>query len=395
MIFKEPALNIKDKLVEFRRDFHMHPEASFCEERTNAVIRKFLEDNGIEIQEVGAGYSVVGVIRGGKPGKTFALRADIDALPMPELIDVPYKSQNEGVMHACGHDAHTASLMGVALLINEVKDQMSGNVKLLFQAAEEKIPGGAKELVEKGALENPYVDAVMGFHVANALPVGYVAFGAGPGAAASDTYKFRIIGKGGHGAYPHATIDPVVISAYFITSLQTIVSRNVEPVQGAVITIGSIHGGTKENIIADDVEMLATVRSLDEDVRALLHKRIQEICKATEAMYGCKVEWELEMGYPVLVNDGDFINKYALPSCAKIVGADHIVEVKKSGMGGEDFAYYLQQRPGCFGSLGSGNAEKGLVVGGHNSMFDLDEDCLWRGAACLAQTAWDYLEENK
>lgn len=395
MIFKEPALNIKDKLVEFRRDFHMHPEASFCEERTNAVIRKFLEDNGIEIQEVGAGYSVVGVIRGGKPGKTFALRADIDALPMPELNDVPYKSQNEGVMHACGHDAHTASLMGVALLINEVKDQMTGNVKLLFQAAEEKIPGGAKELVEKGALENPYVDAVMGFHVANALPVGYVAFGAGPGAAASDTYKFRIIGKGGHGAYPHATIDPVVISAYFITSLQTIVSRNVEPVQGAVITIGSIHGGTKENIIADDVEMLATVRSLDEDVRALLHKRIQEICKATEAMYGCKVEWELEMGYPVLVNDGDFINKYALPSCAKIVGADHIVEVKKSGMGGEDFAYYLQQRPGCFGSLGSGNAEKGLVVGGHNSMFDLDEDCLWRGAACLAQTAWDYLEENK
>ena len=395
MIFKEPALNIKDKLVEFRRDFHMHPEASFCEERTNAVIRKFLEDNGIEIQEVGAGYSVVGVIRGGKPGKTFALRADIDALPMPELNDVPYKSQNEGVMHACGHDAHTASLMGVALLINEVKDQMSGNVKLLFQAAEEKIPGGAKELVEKGALENPYVDAVMGFHVANALPVGYVAFGAGPGAAASDTYKFRIIGKGGHGAYPHATIDPVVISAYFMTSLQTIVSRNVEPLQGAVITIGYIHGGTKENIIADDVEMLATVRSLDEDVRALLHKRIQEICKATEAMYGCKVEWELEMGYPVLVNDGDFINKYALPSCAKIVGADHIVEVKKSGMGGEDFAYYLQQRPGCFGSLGSGNAEKGLVVGGHNSMFDLDEDCLWRGAACLAQTAWDYLEENK
>ena len=395
MIFKEPALNIKDKLVEFRRDFHMHPEASFCEERTNAVIRKFLEDNGIEIQEVGAGYSVVGVIRGGKPGKTFALRADIDALPMPELNDVPYKSQNEGVMHACGHDAHTASLMGVALLINEVKDQMSGNVKLLFQAAEEKIPGGAKELVEKGALENPYVDAVMGFHVANALPVGYVAFGAGPGAAASDTYKFRIIGKGGHGAYPHATIDPVVISAYFITSLQTIVSRNVEPVQGAVITIGSIHGGTKENIIADDVEMLATVRSLDEDVRALLHKRIQEICKATEAMYGCKVEWELEMGYPVLVNDGDFINKYALPSCAKIVGADHIVEVKKSGMGGEDFAYYLQQRPGCFGSLGSGNAEKGLTVGGHNSMFDIDEDCIWRGAACLAQTAWDYLEENK
>ncbi|MBQ3588667.1 MAG: amidohydrolase [Oscillospiraceae bacterium] len=235
----------------------------------------------------------------------------------------------------------------------------------------------------------------MGFHVSNALPVGKVAFGAGPGAAACDTYKFRIIGKGGHGAYPHATIDPVVISAYFITALQSIVSRNVEPVQGAVITIGSIHGGTKENIIADEVEMLATIRSLDEGVRALLHKRIQEICKGTEAMYGCKVEWELEMGYPVLINDGDFINKYALTSCEKIVGAENIVEVKKSGMGGEDFAYYLQQRPGCFGSLGSGNPEKGIIYGGHTSMFDIDEECIWRGAACLAQTAWDYLEENK
>ncbi len=395
MNFKEPAKALSEKLIEFRRDFHSHPEVSFCEERTNAVIRKFLTDNGIEIQEVDAGYSVVGVIRGAHPGKTFALRADIDALPMPELNDVPYKSTVENVMHACGHDAHTASLMGVALLINEVKDQMHGNVKLLFQAAEEKIPGGAKELCEKGALENPYVDAVMGFHVGNAIPVGKVAFGAGPGAAASDTYRFKIIGRGGHGAYPHATIDPVAISAYFITSLQTIVSRNVEPVQGAVITIGSIHGGSKENIIADEVEMLATVRSLDEDVRALLHKRIQEICKGTEMTYGCKVEWEVEMGYPVLINDGDFINKYAVPSCEKIVGAENIIEVKKSGMGGEDFAYYLQERPGCFGSLGSGNAATGKVNGGHTSTFDIDEDAIWQGTACLAQTAWDYLEANK
>ncbi|MBR5520945.1 MAG: amidohydrolase [Oscillospiraceae bacterium] len=395
MLFKEPALRLKDKMIEFRRDFHSHPEVSFCEERTNAVIRKFLEDNGIEIQEVDAGYSVVGLIRGGHPGKTFALRADIDALPMPELNDVPYKSTVENVMHACGHDAHTAALMGVALMINEVKDQMHGNVKLLFQAAEEKIPGGAKTLVEKGALENPYVDVVMGMHVSNQLPVGKVAFGAGPGAAASDTYKFKIIGKGGHGASPHTTIDPIAIAAYFITSLQSIVSRNVEPVQGSVITVGAIHGGTKENIIADEVEMLATVRSLDEEVRALLHRRIQEVCKGTELTYGCNVEWEVEMGYPVLINDGDFIKKYAVPSCEKVVGAENIIEIKKSGMGGEDFAYYLQQRPGCFGSLGSGNAEKGLTVGGHNSMFDLDEDAIWRGAACLAQAAWDYLEENK
>lgn len=395
MNFKQPAFELKDKLTQFRRDFHSHPEVSFCEERTSGVIRKFLQDNGIEIQEINSGYSVVGIIRGAYPGKTFALRADIDALPMPELNEVPYKSQNEGVMHACGHDGHTAALMGVALLLNSVKDQMHGNVKLFFQAAEEKIPGGAKGMVEHGALENPYVDAVMGLHVSNALPVGKLAFGGGPGAAASDTYRFKIIGKGGHGAYPHATVDPVVIAAYFITNLQTIVSRNVEPTQGAVITIGSIHGGSKENIIADEVEMLATVRSLDDGVRDLLHKRIREVCAGTEVMYNCKVEYEVEMGYPVLVNDGDFVMKYAIPAAAKIVGAENVIESKKSGMGGEDFAYFLQQRPGCFGSLGSGNEAKGINVGGHNSKFDIDEDCLWTGAATLAQAAFDYLEANK
>lgn len=395
MNFREPALRLKEKLVEFRRDFHSHPELSFQEERTSRVIKKFLEDNGIEIQPVDSGYSVVGIIRGAHPGKTFALRADIDALPLCERNDVCYKSQNEGIMHACGHDGHTAALMGAALLLNSVKDSMHGNVKLFFQAAEEKIPGGAKSLVENGALENPYVDAVMGFHVNTALPVGKVAFGAGPGAASSDTYKFTIIGRGGHGAYPHATIDPVVTAAYFITSLQTIVSRNIDPTQGAVITIGSIHGGQKENVIPDSVEMLATVRSLDNSVRDLLHKRIQEICAATEAMYNCKVEYEVEMGYPVLLNDGDFVEKYARPSTVKIAGEENVLKMKGSSMGGEDFAYYLLERPGCFGSLGAGNADKGLTSGGHTVTFDIDEECLWLGSAAMAQTAFDYLEENK
>ena len=395
MNFRESAMALKDQLTEYRRDFHMHPEVSFCEERTSAVIRKFLEDNGIEIQEVGAGYSVVGVIRGAYPGKTFAVRADIDALPMPELNDVPYKSTVENVMHACGHDAHTASLMGVALLINSVKDQMHGNVKLLFQAAEEKLPGGAKELCDKGALENPYVDAVMGFHVANPLPVGKIAFAPGPSAAATDTYRFKVVGKGGHGAYPHMCIDPVMISANIITSFQSIVSRNVEPTESSVITVGCIHGGSKENIIADEVEFAATVRSHSEEVRNLLHDRIFEVCKGAEIMYNCKVEIEVDWGYPVLISDGDFINKYAVPSCAKIEGAENIMVMNMKSMGGEDFAYYLQHRPGCFGSLGSGNVEKGLVRGGHTSLFDLDEEAIWHGAACLAQCAWDFLEDNK
>lgn len=395
MNFKQPAMELKDKIIGFRRDFHSHPEVSFCEERTSGVIRKFLTDNGIEIQEINSGYSVVGIIRGAHPGKTIAIRADIDALPMPELNDVPYKSQNEGVMHACGHDGHTAALMGVALLLNRVKDQLHGNVKLFFQAAEEKIPGGAKGMVEHGALENPYVDAVIGLHVGNSLPVGKIGFNESVGAAASDTYHFKIIGKGGHGAAPHTTVDPVAIAAYFITNLQTIVSRNVDPVQGAVITIGSIHGGSKENIIADEVDMLATVRSLDDGVRDLLHKRIQQVCAGTEIMYNCKVEYEVEMGYPVLVNDGRFVKKYASPAAAKIVGEENVVINNKSGMGGEDFAYFLQQRPGCFGSLGSGNEAKGINAGGHTSTFDMDEDCLWRGAATLSQIAFDFLEDNK
>ena len=395
MNFKDKAFGLKDKLVEFRRDFHSHPELSFHEERTNGIIRKFLEDNGIEIQEIGSGYSVVGLIRGAYPGKTIGLRGDMDALPMPETVDVPFKSTVENVMHACGHDAHTSALMGAALLLNEVKDQMHGNVKLFFQAAEEQLPGGAKLMIEHGALENPYVDAVMGFHVSNSLEVGKVAFGTTPGNAASDTYKFKIIGKGGHGAFPHMTIDPITISAYFITALQSIVSRNVEPVQGAVITIGSIHGGLKENVIADEVEMLATVRSLSPEVRDLLHKRIREICKGTEVMYNCKVEYEVQMGYPVLQNDPDFVAKYAIPSSEKIIGAENVLHYKRTNMGGEDFAYFLQQRPGCFGSLGSRNEETGCIHSCHSPLFKIDETCIPISAGCLAQTAWDFLEMNK
>ncbi|MEG1782469.1 MAG: M20 family metallopeptidase [Oscillospiraceae bacterium] len=395
MNFKEPALKLQDRLVSFRRDFHSDPELSFEEVKTNGKIRKFLTENGIEIQEINSGYSVVGIIRGAKPGKTFGIRADIDALPMPEMNDVPYKSKNEGVMHACGHDGHTASLMGVALLLNEVKDQMSGNVKLFFQAAEEKIPGGAKAMVEAGCLENPHVDAVMGYHVNTGVECGKIGFGAGPDAAACDTFKLTVTGHGGHGAYPQRTVDPILIAGNFLTTVQSVVSRSIDPTKGAVITIGSIHGGSKENIIADEVVMLGTIRSLDKDVRTLLHDRIREICKGLETTFRCKMDYDVEMGYPVLINDGDFIEEYARPSVAKVLGEDCLYRVPGPGMGGEDFAYFLEKCPGVMGALGAGNAAKGLTVGGHNSKFDIDEDCLWRGAATLAQTAFDYLEKNK
>lgn len=394
MDFKNSALAIKDKLINYRRDFHSNPELSFCEKRTNNIIRNFLNENNIEIQEIDSGYSIVGIIRGSYPGKTIALRADMDALPINELNDVSYKSKIDNIMHACGHDGHTASLMGAAILLNNVKSELHGNVKLFFQAAEEKLPGGAIGMIKHGALENPYVDAVIGFHINNHTPVGKIAYGKEPGHAASDSYKFTIIGKGGHGAFPHTAIDPIIISAYFVTALQTIVSRNVEPTQGAVITIGSIHGGSKENIIADKVEMLATVRALDPNVRELLHKRIEEICKGTEQMYHCKVEYSVELGYPVLLNNAEFIDKYAIPSTEKIIGSENVIHSKKPNMGGEDFAYFLQERPGCFGSLGAGNKEKGFNASAHSANFDFDENCIPIAAATFAQIAWDFLNEN-
>ncbi len=391
MNFKELSLSIQDKLVGFRRDFHMEPELSFCEVKTNAKIIKFLEENNIEIQPINSGYSVVGIIRGAKEGKTFGIRADIDALPMPELNDKPYRSKIDGVMHACGHDAHTATLMGTALLLNSVKDELKGNVKLFFQAAEEENPGGAIGMIEAGCLENPKVDAVTAFHVNTGLECGKVAYGAGAMQASPDMFSIKVIGKGGHGAYPHKTIDPVVVSANLIVAIQNIVSRSIDPLQSAVITVGSIHGGTKENIIADDTSMLGTIRALDKNVREQLHKRLEEVCKGTAITFGCKIELEIKKGYPVLINNKEFLENHISPSVSKIVGKENLYLDKMPTMGGEDFAYFLEYCDGAMGSLGAGNKEKGITVGGHNSLYDIDEDCLSIGAAALAQIAFDYL----
>ena len=310
MIFKEPALNIKDKLVEFRRDFHMHPEASFCEERTNAVIRKFLEDNGIEIQEVGAGYSVVGVIRGGKPGKTFALRADIDALPMPELNDVPYKSQNEGVMHACGHDAHTASLMGVALLINEVKDQMSGNVKLLFQAAEEKAPlGGARPMCEAGVMESPHVDAIVALHVVPSTDkAGKFGLKKGVVSSGFDLYDFDVHGKSGHGSQPHTANDAILAVSQLIVMLQQIVSRNIDPLKTAIFSIGLLSGGSAVNIIPGEARAEGVARYYDNQSAEVIREKALDIAEGVGKLSGCQIDVTVQKGYACVENDGNIID---------------------------------------------------------------------------------------
>ncbi len=393
MNFKELAPSIQELLVKYRRDFHMEPEISFEEVKTNAKIIKFLKDNNIEILPVESGYSVVGIIRGEQEGKTFGIRADIDALPMPELNDKPYKSKTDGVMHACGHDAHTAILMGTALLLNNVKDSIKGNVKLFFQAAEEQIPGGAIGMINAGCLENPKVDAVTAFHVNTGLECGKIEYGMGAMQAAPDTFKIKVVGYGGHGAYPHKTIDPVVISANLIVAIQNIVARSIDPLHSGVITVGSIHGGSKENVIADEVSMLGTIRSLDKNIREVLHKRLTEVCKGVEISFGCKIELEIMKGYPVLVNSKNFIEDHIVSSVSKVVGEENLRTDKTPTMGGEDFAYFLEHCEGAMGSLGAGNKSKGITVGGHNSLFDIDEDCLSIGAASLAQIAYDYLNK--
>lgn len=391
MDFKKAAQEIQPLLVELRRSFHCEPEVSFEEVITNGKIKNRLQELGVEILPVQSGYSVVGLIKGKQPGKTIALRADIDALPMPELVNAPYKSKHEGVMHACGHDAHTAMLLGVAQILSAHTDVLKGNVKLLFQAAEEKLPGGAKPLVEAGCLENPHVDALMAYHVDTSLECGKVKFGTGASQASSDTFKVTITGIGGHGAYPHRTIDPIAIAGNFITTVQNIVSRSVDPTKAAVITVGSIHGGSKENIIADEVEMMGTIRSLDKEVRDLLHARLKEVCQGLELTFRCKVAYEPQMGYPVLYNNADFVHNFALPAVAKVLGSENVDALEKVSMGAEDCAYYLEKVPGCMGSLGAANAKKGLTVGAHNSLFDIDEDCLWRGVSTLCQVAVDFL----
>lgn len=393
MNFKEKAQSLQEQIRTYRRDFHSEPEVSFAEFKTSAKIKQFLTDNAIEILPIESGTSVVGLIRGGKPGKTFALRADIDALPMPEKNDLPYKSKHEGVMHSCGHDSHAAMLMGVALLLNKHKADLCGNVKLLFQAAEEKTPGGAISLVKAGALDD--VSAIMAYHVSTALKVGKIGFKPGASQASADKFIIHIVGVGGHGAYPHKTIDPVAISGTVIANLQNIVSRSIDPIQSAVVTIGSIHGGTKDNIIADDVEMTGTIRTLNPEVRALVHKRLEEICKGTEIAFNCKCELTIEKGYPPLFNSAEFIQNYAIPSTEKIIDSANIIEIPAPSMGAEDMAYYLEKVPGVIGSLGARNEAKGITVGGHNSLFNIDEDCLWIGSASLAQVAWDYLERNQ
>jgi amidohydrolase len=371
------------QVVSWRRDFHRHPEVAFQEKRTAAVVREFLERLGLEVRSA-AGTGLVAALEGRTEGKTVALRADMDALPVQEVGGREYGSLNKGAMHACGHDGHMAMMMAAAKILTGRKKDLGGRVVFLFQPAEEKPPGGAKRMVEEGALDG--VDAVFGLHLWQSFPTGKIGVIPGPMMAHSDNFDLVLRGRGGHGAMPHTAVDPIVAAAQIIMNCQTIVSRSVNPLKPCVVTFGTIHGGTTHNIIPAEVGLSGTVRTFDRAVQALAEKRLREITAGTAKAFGASGRVKYEVGYPAVVNDAAMVD-FAVGVAKRVLG-DGCIQRFDPIMGGEDFAYYLQKVPGAFIFLGAGDGHESPH---HHPAFDIDEKALPTGVLFLVSLALAYL----
>jgi len=383
---RNKAAALLPEMVAVRRDLHMYPELGFQERRTAAVIAAKLLALGLEVETGVAGTGVIGRLSGRRPGRTVALRADMDALPLAEANELTYASRRPGVMHACGHDGHVAMLLGAAALLAEEREELDGNVAFIFQPAEEGTDGGgARRLVALGVLAHPPADAVIGLHLWTGLPVGTLAVRSGPCMAASDSFTLVIRGVGGHGAAPQGAIDPIVAGAHVVTALQTIVSREINPAAAAVITVGTFHAGTANNIIAPTAELRGTVRSLDAQLRQLLPERIEGIVRGITQALRAEYEFDYTYGYPVLNNDLD-LTACLTGIAASLLGPEQIITLPQPVLGSEDFAYYLEKVPGVFAFLGAGNPAKATGLP-HQPRYNFDEDALPLGAAILAGTA--------
>ncbi len=386
------------RLSETRRDIHMHPELGNREQRTGALVAERLRALGLEVRYPVAKTGVVAVLEGGRPGGVVALRADIDALPIQERNDVPYKSQNPGVKHACGHDAHTTIVMGVAETLASLKARLPGTVVFLFQPAEEGAPegedGGAPLMIKEGALATPKPDAIFGLHMDPTLAIGQVGWSVGPIYASSDTFVVEVAGKRVHGAYPHLGLDPIPVAAEIVGALQLIVSRQIDPTQPRVLTIGEIHGGNRFNIIADQVTMRGTIRTLDAGVRASLKERMARTVENVAAAHGTTATIHYaDAGNPPTVNDAA-VTRAALPSLERVYGKDRVLEVKPQ-MGAEDFAWYAERVPALYVKMGVRNEAKGITAMVHTEEFDIDEDVLPLGVRAMATVVWDALARGK
>ncbi len=387
---------LSDEVIALRRAFHRNPELGMEEFETAATVAAFLRALGIEVTESVATTGVIGLLRGAQDGPTVALRADMDALPMDEDTGVEYASCVQGKMHSCGHDAHTACLMGTAKALVELTDcgrTLKGNVKFLFQPAEEG-PGGAEPMLAEGAFEDPVVDAVFGLHVSVEHAVGTVGSRSGVITAAADEARIEIIGSGGHGAHPHKSVDSVIVAAQALTALQTIVSREVSPADAAVITVGRIEGGYRNNIIAPNVKMETTIRSLSDETRDMLQDRIEGILSGITGAMRADYRLDYQRGYPPLENDREMVDLF-FDTASVLLGPSAVLDIPEPSMGAEDFAYFARAVPGCFFRLGVHNAEKGLgVYPNHNPKFDIDEGGLVTGVTVMTGVALAYLSRE-
>jgi hippurate hydrolase len=370
------------EFIHIRHHLHAHPELSYQEFETSRFVQHKLTEFGIPFT-VMAGTGVVGLIKGKNPEKkVIALRADMDALPITEQNDVPYKSKNDGVMHACGHDVHTTCLLGAAKILQELKDEWEGTVKLIFQPGEERNPGGASILIKEGVLENPKPQGIFGLHVHPQLEIGKLSFRGGQVMASADEIYITIKGKGGHAAAPHLTVDTILVASHLIVSLQQIISRNRNPLSPSVLSICSIQGGHTTNVIPSEVKLMGTFRALDEEWRFKAHELIRK--QATELVHsmGAEIDLHIDVGYPTVYNNEE-LNSIARSLAEQYMGKEQ-VETTEVRMGAEDFGYYTRHIPGCFYRLGVMNVAKGITSGVHTPTFNIDENAIETGMGMMA-----------
>ncbi len=376
---------LSPRLITWRRDFHRHPELGFQEIRTSGIVAKHLASLGLEVQTGVGKTGVVGLLEGAQPGPVVMLRFDMDALPIQEVNETDYASQNPGVMHACGHDAHTAIGMGIAQLLAKHREELAGTIKLVFQPGEEGC-GGALAMIADGVLENPKPDVALGLHVWNDQPLGLLAAGAGGVMAAADIFTIQVQGKGGHGAQPHLCADAVLMASQVVVALQSVVARNVNPRQMAVVTVGSVHAGTAFNIIADTAEMTGTIRTFDAVTREDIVRRMTAVVEHTARALGGSATLEVKPISPATINDAQAA-EVVRETAIEVLGAEQVT-ADQFTMTAEDMSEFLNRVPGCFFFIGSANAEKGLNAPHHNPHFDIDEEAMPMGVAVLVEAAW-------
>ena len=390
MNIKDITKKYRDYIIEKRRYFHMNPEPSFNEYNTSKIIQEELTKIGIPF-EIFAKTGIIATIKGKSSGKTVLLRADMDALEVCEKNNVSYKSQKEGLMHACGHDGHIAMLLGAAHVLNEIKNDISGEIKLLFQPAEE-IAKGAKAMIEESKIIDS-IDAAFAIHLWQGVPVGKISLESGARMAAADLFSIKVKGKSGHGSMPHETIDAVVVASAIVMNLQHLVSRNTNPLDTLVVTVGKLTAGTRHNIIAGEALLEGTIRSFSDEVWKKIPEQIERVVKNTAAAYNAEAEIDLVRATPPLVNNQD-ISDILKASAEKLYGEEVVTKYEKTP-GGEDFAYFTQAVPGALAFVGIRNDEKGINSPHHNETFDMDEEALEMGANLYAQFAIDFLNLKK